>query len=124
VTGIGGIFFKAENPQMLYEWYERHLGIRQDVPGQGVSFRGKEDGAPDGFTVWSIFRADTKYFQPSTPPFMLNFRVQNLDELVEALRAEAVWIDPKREDYDYGRFAWIMDPEGNRIELWEPPRHS
>ena len=76
------------------------------------------------FTAWSIFKEDTTYFQPSTQPFMLNFRVENLDELVEALRAEEVWIDPKREDYDYGRFAWIMDPEGNRIELWEPPRHT
>ena len=94
------------------------------MPGQGVSFRWKEDGDPDGFTAWSIFKEDTKYFQPSTQPFMLNFRVENLDELVEALRAEGVWIDPKREDYDYGRFAWIIDPEGNRIELWEPPRHT
>jgi predicted enzyme related to lactoylglutathione lyase len=71
-----------------------------------------------------IFQKDTDYFTPSTQPFLLNFRVENLDELVQGLRAEGVWIDPKREDYDYGRFAWIMDPEGNRIELWEPPRHS
>jgi predicted enzyme related to lactoylglutathione lyase len=124
VTGIGGVFFKAESPEKLYEWYAKHLGIKQDVPGQGVSFRWKEDGDPDGLTVWAIFKKDTDYFKPSTQPFLLNFRVENLDELLEALLAEGVWIDPKREDYDYGRFAWIMDPEGNRVELWEPPRHS
>jgi catechol 2,3-dioxygenase-like lactoylglutathione lyase family enzyme len=73
---------------------------------------------------WSIFEPDTKYFQPSTKPFMLNFRVEDLDGLLERLRGEGVWIDPNREDYDYGRFAWVMDPEGNRITLWEPPRRS
>ena len=73
VTGLGGVFFKAENPEKLYEWYDKHLGIKQDVPGQGVSFRWKEDGDPEGFTAWSIFKPDTKYFQPSTKPFMLNF---------------------------------------------------
>jgi predicted enzyme related to lactoylglutathione lyase len=100
------------------------VGIKQDAPGQGVSFRWKEDGDPEGFTAWSIFKPDTKYFQPSTKPFMLNFRVEDLDGLLERLRGEDVWVDPNREDYDYGRFAWIMDPEGNRIELWEPPRRS
>jgi predicted enzyme related to lactoylglutathione lyase len=94
------------------------------VPGQGVSFRWKEHGDPEGLTAWSIFEPDTKYFQPSTKPFMLNFRVEDLDGLLERLRGEGVWIDPNREDHDYGRFAWIMDPEGNRIKLWEPPRRS
>jgi predicted enzyme related to lactoylglutathione lyase len=94
------------------------------VPGQGVSFRRKEDGDPDGFTALSIFKQETKYFQPSTKEFMMNFRVEDLDGLLEKLRGEGVWIDPNREDYDYRRFAWIMDPEGNRIELWEPPRRS
>jgi hypothetical protein len=73
VTGLGGVFFKAENPEKLYEWYEKHLGIKQDVPGQGVSFRWKEDGDPEGFTAWSIFKPDTKYLEPSTKPFMLIF---------------------------------------------------
>jgi predicted enzyme related to lactoylglutathione lyase len=121
---LGGVFFKAENPEKLYEWYEKQLGIKQDVPGQGVPFRWKEDGDPVGCTVRSIFKPDTKYFQPSTKPFMLNFRVGDLDGLLERLRGEGVWIDPHREDYNYGRFTWIMDPEGNRIELWEPPRSS
>ena len=121
---MGGVFFKAENPEKLYEWYEKQLGIKQDVPGQGVSFRRKEDGDPEGCTVRSIFKPDTKHFQPSTKPFMLNFRVEDLDGLLERLRGEGVCIDPNREDYDYGRFAWIVDPEGNRIELWKPPRRS
>ena len=73
-------------------------------------------------TVWSVFKDDTKYFDPSRAPFMINYRVDDLDALLETLRAEGVQIDPKREDFEYGRFAWIMDPEGNRIELWEPPK--
>jgi predicted enzyme related to lactoylglutathione lyase len=122
LTGLGGVFFRAENPEKLYEWYDKHLGIKQDVPGQGVLFR-KKDGDPEGFTAWSIFKPDTKYFQPSTKPFMLNFAWKTWTDCWR-LRGEGGWIDPNRADYDYGRFAWIMDPEGNRIELWEPPRRS
>jgi hypothetical protein len=85
VTVIGGAFFKAENAEKLNEWYAKYLGIKQDVPGQGVSFRWKEDGDPDGLTVWAIFKKDTDYFKPGTEPFLLNFRVENLDELLEAL---------------------------------------
>jgi predicted enzyme related to lactoylglutathione lyase len=121
---LGGVFFKAENPVKLYEWYEKQLGIKQDAPGQGVPFRRKEDGDPEGCTVRSIFKPETKYFQPSTKSFMPNLRVEDLDGLLERSRGEGVWIDPNREDYDCGRFAWIMEPEGNRIELWEPPRSS
>lgn len=79
MTGIGGIFFKAENPESLYEWHEKYLRINQDVPGQGVPFRWKEEGDQDGFTAWSIFKSDTNYFEPSAKPFMLNFWVENLD---------------------------------------------
>ena len=82
-------FLQSGNPEKLYEWYEKHPGIKQDVLGQGVSFRWKEDGDPDGFTAWSIFKQDTKYFQPSTEPFMLNFRVEDLHGLLEKLRGEA-----------------------------------
>ena len=117
VTGIGGIFFKAENPERLYAWYEKHLGL-QGKPGVGAVFRSPGDG---GRTVFSIFPSDTTYFQPGRSDFMINFRVEDLDGLLEALRAEGVEIDPKREEFEYGRFAWIMDPEGNRIELWQPP---
>jgi predicted enzyme related to lactoylglutathione lyase len=117
VTGIGGVFFKAQNPERLYAWYEKHLGL-QGKPGEGVVFHTPAEG---GITVFSIFPCDTTYFQPGRPDFMINFRVEDLDGLLADLRAEGVEIDPKREDFEYGRFAWIMDPEGNRIELWQPP---
>ena len=123
ITGIGGIFFKSDDPKKLYEWYEKHLGIKAD-PQYGTMFEWQQkDGQPGG-TVWSIFSRESKYFDPSHAGFMVNYRVENLDALLEALRAEGVWIDPKREDHDYGRFAWIMDPDGNRVELWEPPKGS
>jgi predicted enzyme related to lactoylglutathione lyase len=121
VTGIGGVFFKSDNPTKLYDWYEKHLGIKAD-PQFGKMFEWQQNDGKPGGTAWAIFPKDTKYFDPSRAPFMLNYRVENLDALLDALRAEGVWIDPKREDYDYGRFAWIMDPEGNRIELWEPSK--
>ena len=124
VTGLGGVFFKAKNPEKLYEWYEKHLGIKQDVPGQGVSFLWERGWRSGGVRLLVDFSARHKYFQPSTKPFMLNFCVEGLDGLREKLRGEGVWIDPNREDYDYRRFAWIVDPEGNRIELWKPPRRS
>jgi predicted enzyme related to lactoylglutathione lyase len=137
VTGIGGIFFKSDDPERLYQWYETHLGIRRDPHGGDASFRWRTPDNPEanGMTIWAIFPRDTTYFDPSSrsretsaaspepnrAPFMINFRVDDLDALLDKLRTEGVWIDPKREDYDYGRFAWIMDPEGNRIELWQPP---
>jgi len=125
VTGLGGLFFKARNPQKLYAWYEKHLGLKRE-PENGVMFRWREDNdrREPGCTVWSIFPRDTLYFRPSRASFMMNFRVDDLDGLLEALKREGVKIDPRREDYDYGRFAWIMDPEGNRIELWEPPKNK
>jgi predicted enzyme related to lactoylglutathione lyase len=124
VTGIGGIFFKAENPEKLYEWYEKHLGIMREPHGQGAMLHWREDENPErrGGTVWALFEKHSEYFNPSRAPFMLNYRVDDLNGLLEALRAEGVEIDPKREDADYGRFAWITDPEGNKIELWEPPQ--
>jgi len=117
VIGLGGVFFKARNPEALYAWYEKHLGIKRDDPHSAI-FHNKGD--EDGLIVWSIFPADTKYFEPSQSSLMINYRVENLDALLDALTAEGVQVDPKREDFDYGKFGWIMDPEGNRIELWEP----
>jgi predicted enzyme related to lactoylglutathione lyase len=124
VTGIGGIFFKAENPGKLYKWYEEHLGIKSEPNGAGAMLHWREDDNPErrGMTIWSLFDKNTKYFEPSRAPFMLNYRVEDLDALLALLRAEGVEVDPKREVYDYGRFAWITDPEGNKIELWEPPK--
>ena len=124
VTGIGGIFFKTQDPQALYQWYEKHLGIPRAADGTSTTFEWREVDEPEvkGMTVWSIFPRDTRYFDPSAAPFMINYRVDDLDALLAALQEEGVQIDPHREDYDYGRFAWIMDPDGNRIELWEPPK--
>jgi predicted enzyme related to lactoylglutathione lyase len=124
VIGIGGVFFKADDPEKLYRWYEEHLGLKREPDGQGVVFRWRGETGVDeeGMTVWAIFRRDASYFDPSRPSMVINYRVEDLDALLEALRAEGVEIDPKREDYEYGRFAWIMDPEGNKIELWEPPK--
>ena len=121
VTGIGGVFFKAHDQQGLAAWYRQHLGIPIEDPGYAVfSWREEEQPERSGSTVWSIFPEDTTYFAPSTSPFMINFRVANLDAMLAALRAEGVEVDDRIEEYEHGRFAWIMDPEGNRIELWEP----
>jgi predicted enzyme related to lactoylglutathione lyase len=122
VTGIGGIFFKAKEPEKLYAWYEKHLGLKREPDGSGATLHWADDPRPPGMTVWSVFRQDSKYFDPSQSPFMINYRVDDLDALLAVLREEGVEIDPKREDASYGRFAWIMDPEGNRIELSEPPK--
>ena len=124
VTCVGGIFFKSDDPEKLYQWYEKHLGIHRGPDGSGATFEWRETDDPDKkeMTVWSIFPRGTKYFEPSNSAFMINYRVTDLDELLEELKKEGVQIDPHREDYDYGRFAWIMDPDGNRIELREPPK--
>lgn len=121
VRAIGGVFFKSENPAALYAWYEKHLGIA-GRPNEGATFawRRPDDPSKEDMTVWSIFPASTKYFEPSRSGFMLNYIVDNLDETLKALREEGVTVDERVEEYDYGKFGWIMDPDGNRIELWEP----
>lgn len=121
VTGIGGVFFKAKDPEALYDWYDRHLGMRRDPHGAGMLFQWKDDHDGAGTTVCAIFKSESDYFGPGAAPFMLNFRVDNLDALLAALEREGVTIDPKRDNAEYGKFAWIYDPEGNKIELWEPP---
>jgi predicted enzyme related to lactoylglutathione lyase len=126
VTGIGGVFFKSDDQEKLYQWYERHLGITRRPDGTGAAFawRDPEDDEKKGMTAWAVFSRQSKYFDPSRSPFMINYRVDDLDALLKALKEEGVEIDPHREDYDYGRFAWIMDPDGNRIESWEPPKQG
>jgi len=115
-VGVGGVFLKAGDPQKLGEWYSQHLGIpSQD--GGSLAFDGPESM---GMTVFAHFPESTKYFGDGPQHAMVNFRVDNLDELLAQLSAAGVRVDPKREDYDYGRFAWFWDPEGNRVELWEP----
>jgi len=122
VIGIGGIFFKAMDPEKLREWYRSHLEIEVGKEGAAI-FKGRklDDPERESYTVWSSFPSDTDYFAPSEKPFMINFQVENLDELLAQLKSEGVDVDPRVESYDYGKFGWIMDPEGNRIELWEPP---
>ena len=123
VTGIGGVFFKAKDPGRLMEWYSRHLGIEPMQKGESSAmfhWREKEDPDRLGYTVWAIFPSGTKYFDPSKSEFMVNFRVNDLDRVLKDLKNEGVRVDEKIEEYDYGKFGWIIDPEGNRIELWEP----
>ena len=120
VTGIGGIFFKANDPESLKTWYRDNLGIDAGQYGATFEWRDAENPSIEGQTAWSLFPANTSYFNPSTSPFMINYRVADLDGLLTALREAGVQVDDNVQSYDYGRFAWIMDPEGNRIELWEP----
>lgn len=121
VTGIGGIFFKAKDDEGLKRWYGEQLGIKFQEGNVAVfQWRDHDDPKREGSTVWNAFPKDTRYFDPSPAPFMVNFRVNGLDDLLDKLRKSGAQVDPKVETYDYGRFAWVMDPEGNRIELWEP----
>lgn len=118
VTGIGGVFFKAKNPKELVAWYGEHLGLQTDQ--YGSTFWWKDKNGNDCSTQWSPFKDDTTYFEPSEKQFMQNFRVENLELLMENLAAAGVTIVGEVEYYDYGKFGWILDPEGNKIELWEP----
>jgi predicted enzyme related to lactoylglutathione lyase len=120
VTGIGGILFKCKDPDKMKEWYNTHLGL--DAGPYGANFEWFEDaeGKKKGSTAWNTFKETTKYFEPSASSFMVNYRVENLEALVEELKKEGVTIVDKIETYDFGKFIHIMDPEGNKIELWEP----
>ncbi len=123
VVGFGGIFFKSPDTEKLISWYKKHPGIEFDEWG-GVSFRSGEvsPAGRDVYVVFSPFKDDTEYFSPSKTPFMFNFRVDDLDDLMEKLEQEGVDILPDRADEEgCGRFAWVIDPDGNKIELWEPP---
>ena len=122
VTGIGGIFFKARDPEALRDWYRAHLGFNLESWGGTVfPWNTPEAPEPNGVTVWSLFPATSECFAPSTAPFMVNYRVSNLTAVLEALRAEGCAVDDRTEQSEQGRFGWVMDPEGNRVELWEPP---
>lgn len=115
-VGVGGVFLKANDPVKLSAWYAEHLGIPSQEGGS-LAFDGPESM---GMTVFAHFPQTTKYFGEGSQQAMVNFRVDNLDALLEKLTGAGVRVDPNREDYGYGRFGWIWDPEGNRIELWEP----
>ena len=120
VTGVGGVFFKAEDPEKLRDWYRDHLGLVTNEYGSLFEFRSTDNPEEKGYLQWSPFSAGTKYFEPSKKDFMINYRVENLERLIEQLRAEGVTILDTIESYEYGKFAHIIDPEGNKIELWEP----
>ena len=120
VTGIGGAFFKSKDPQKLAEWYEKHLGI----PFNGGVYSGFTSEDKGEMTVFSMFPEDTDYFAPAEKPFMFNFRVEDLHKLLETLKEEGVEVLEKTEEYSYGKFGWIVDPEGNKIELWEPSENG
>ncbi|HET7794181.1 MAG TPA: VOC family protein [Rhizobacter sp.] len=122
VTGIGGIFFTARDPAALRAWYQRHLGIDVQAWG-GAAFTWVDaQGAPSaGTTIWSIGDAAGDAYAPSAAPFMVNYRVADLHALVAALKSEGCQVLEKIDESEYGKFAWVMDPEGNKVELWEPP---
>lgn len=120
VTGIGGVFFKTKDPQKVNNWYKQHLGINVGEYGATFQWLEKDDPEKPGTTAWSTFPDSTKYFRPSHKDFMINYRVENLAELLKELQKEGVEIVGEPEEFEYGKFAWIMDPEGNKIELWEP----
>jgi predicted enzyme related to lactoylglutathione lyase len=115
VTGIGGIFFKCKDPQKLREWYHQHLGIKIEEYGATFNWMGQ-----NGHTVWGTFKQDTKYFEPSQQQFMINFRVDDLESLLKQLKHDGVEQVGEMHVYEYGKFAHIIDIEGNKIELWEP----
>jgi len=122
VTGIGGIFFKTADPKRLAAWYAKHLGVPVEAWG-GASFNWREHARPDveGTTVWSPFAQDTEYFGPNGASFMVNFRVRDLEAMLGQLRRARVKVDPKVEVSEFGPFGWFTDPDGRRVELWQPP---
>lgn len=118
VTGIGGIFFKAKDPKASKDWYKKHLGF--DTDDYGSTFKWQDKDSNDCTTQWSPFPEDTTYYEPSKKDFMFNYRVENLVELLKTLKEEGVTIVGDMEEYEYGKFGWILDNDGNKIELWEP----
>ena len=120
VTGLGGVFFKTSDPKKIQAWYEKHLGMT--MTDYGHSFKWKELDKPEAsaLTQWTPFKDDTTYFGPSEKPFMINYRVENLVDLLKVLKEEGVTVVCEIQEYSYGKFGWIMDPDGNKIELWEP----
>ena len=121
ILGIGGIFFKSAAHPQLRAWYTEKLGIEQEPHGALFKWRSHQSPEREHFTVWSIFPQSSTYFEPSPAQFMINYIVDDLDALLAKLAASGVQIDPKRDDHEYGRFAWIYDADGNKIELWQPP---
>jgi len=120
VTGIGGIFFKCKDPKKMKEWYKTNLGIITNQYGAVFEWYQGADSTKKGFTQWSPFKETTKYFEPSTKDYMINYRVANMEALVAELKKNGVTIVDSIQSFDYGKFIHILDPEGNNLELWEP----
>lgn len=120
VTGIGGIFFKCKDPKKIREWYATHLGLETNEYGSVFEWYQGADNTKKGFSQWSPLKEDTKYFEPSAREFMINYRVENMEWLVEELKKGGVTVLDEIQSYEYGKFVHILDPEGNKIELWEP----
>ena len=122
VTGIGGVFFKAKDPVALRAWYQRHLGI-DVLEWGGAAFSWTDEGGKPtgGTTIWSVGAADGDDFAPSTAPFMINYRVADLAALLDALRREGCRVLDRTDSSEFGKFGWVVDPEGNKVELWQPP---
>jgi predicted enzyme related to lactoylglutathione lyase len=120
VTGIGGIFFKSDNPDKMKEWYSKNMGLVTNEYGSLFEFRDSDNPDSKGYLQWSPFEKETKYFAPSSKDYMINYRVVNIEAMIENMRSEGIEIIGEIEEYEYGKFAHIVDPEGNKIELWEP----
>ena len=120
MTSVGGIFFKCKDPQKMRDWYSRHLGLQTDKYGTNFEWYQGSDSTKKGFTQWSPFKETTKYFEPSTKDFMINYRVENILWLVDQFKKEGVTIVDTVQVFEYGKFVHIMDVEGNKIEIWEP----
>lgn len=120
VIGIGGIFFKSPDHARLRSWYAENLGIDHGEHGRMFQWRPADGTEPERITIWSIFPGSSTYFGPSDSGFMINYIVDDLDAMLRKLEKSGARIDPKRDDHDYGRFAWVYDPDGNKIELWQP----
>ncbi len=120
VTGIGGIFFKCKNPEKMKEWYSKNLGLQTDEYGTSFEWRQSDNPNKKGFTAWNTFPESTTYLEPSAKDFMINYRVENIEVLVDELKKDGVTVVDEIESFEYGKFVHILDMEGNKIELWEP----
>jgi len=120
VSGLGGVFFKSDKPEDLKTWYEKNLGLPCDQYGHMFSWRHKDEPEKLGYTQFSVFDKKTEYLNPSQKDFMINFRVEHIEALVQQLKKDGMNVIGDIESYEYGKFAWVMDPDGNKVELWEP----
>jgi predicted enzyme related to lactoylglutathione lyase len=120
VRALGGIFFKCKDPQAMNNWYSKHLGLNTGNYGSNFGWRKADQPEVKGYTLWSPFSENTKYFAPSEKDFMINYRVDDLEKLIEVLKSEGVQVVGEIQEFEYGKFAHILDPEGNKVELWEP----